>query len=211
MITRRLKPLVIDGRVVDQIGLPIHWSFAGESVGGTANDLTSLVTEPNVSIHEAKAPYCSRRCCFWGAEMHTDSRPPIPVSGYATAPVTKAPRLRGAARPGDSPGAREGSGHSPPRPGAAAPGQRFRPEPAAGRCPRGAVERLHTPGAWPPRHSGAGWRVLLPLGLLGWAALCRCWAPCCSSCWGRWSSASRSCTCLIVAVFRSNCPVVLHS
>jgi formate dehydrogenase major subunit len=58
MVTRRLQPLVIDGRVVHQIGLPIHWSFAGETVGGTANDLTALVTEPNVSIHEAKAFAC---------------------------------------------------------------------------------------------------------------------------------------------------------
>jgi formate dehydrogenase major subunit len=58
MVTRRLKPLEIDGRVVHQVGLPIHWSFAGETVGGTANDLTALVSEPNVSIHEAKAFAC---------------------------------------------------------------------------------------------------------------------------------------------------------
>jgi formate dehydrogenase major subunit len=45
-------------RRVHQIELPIHWSFAGECVGATANDLTSLVTEPNVSIHEAKAFAC---------------------------------------------------------------------------------------------------------------------------------------------------------
>ncbi len=38
--------------------MPIHWSFAGECVGATVNDLTSLVTEPNVSIHEAKAFAC---------------------------------------------------------------------------------------------------------------------------------------------------------
>jgi formate dehydrogenase major subunit len=58
MVTQRLKPLEIDGRVVHQVGLPIHWSFAGETVGGTANDLTALVSEPNVSIHEAKAFAC---------------------------------------------------------------------------------------------------------------------------------------------------------
>ena len=58
MITRRLKPLAMDGRVIHQIGLPIHWSFAGECVGGTANDITALVAEPNVSIHEAKAFAC---------------------------------------------------------------------------------------------------------------------------------------------------------
>jgi formate dehydrogenase major subunit len=58
MVTRRLQPLVVAGRVVHQIGLPIHWGFAGESVGATANDVTSLVSEPNVTIHEAKAFAC---------------------------------------------------------------------------------------------------------------------------------------------------------
>jgi formate dehydrogenase major subunit len=55
MVTRRMKPLLVNGRVVHQVGLPFHWSFAGESVGDQANDLTSLVAEPNVSMHEAKA------------------------------------------------------------------------------------------------------------------------------------------------------------
>ena len=58
MVTRRLRPLVIEGRVVHQIGLPFHWAFAGEVVGGNANDLTSLVADPNVSMHECKAFAC---------------------------------------------------------------------------------------------------------------------------------------------------------
>jgi formate dehydrogenase major subunit len=44
--------------VVHQIGLPFHWAFAGEVVGGNANDLTALVADPNVSMHEAKAFAC---------------------------------------------------------------------------------------------------------------------------------------------------------
>jgi len=32
LVTRRLQPLRIDGRTVHQVGLPIHWGFAGESV-----------------------------------------------------------------------------------------------------------------------------------------------------------------------------------
>jgi formate dehydrogenase major subunit len=55
MVTRRMSPLVIQGRLVHQVGLPFHWSFAGECVGGNANDLTSLVADPNVSMHEGKA------------------------------------------------------------------------------------------------------------------------------------------------------------
>jgi formate dehydrogenase major subunit len=58
MVTRRIKPLVIRGSVVHQIGLPFHFSFAGETVGCQANDLTSLVAEPNVSMHEGKVFQC---------------------------------------------------------------------------------------------------------------------------------------------------------
>jgi formate dehydrogenase major subunit len=58
MVTPRLRPLLIDGRVVHQIGLPFHWAFAGEVVGGNANDLTSIVADPNVSMHECKAFAC---------------------------------------------------------------------------------------------------------------------------------------------------------
>ena len=58
MVTRRIKPLRVGGKVVHQIGIPFHWGYAGEVVGGNANDLTSLVAEPNVSMHEAKVFSC---------------------------------------------------------------------------------------------------------------------------------------------------------
>jgi formate dehydrogenase major subunit len=58
MVTRRLRPLRIEGRIVHQVGIPFHWAFAGEVVGGNANDLTSLVADPNVSMHECKAFAC---------------------------------------------------------------------------------------------------------------------------------------------------------
>jgi formate dehydrogenase major subunit len=58
LVTRRLRPLEIEGRVIHQIGLPFHWAFAGEVVGGNANDLTSLLADPNVSMHECKAFTC---------------------------------------------------------------------------------------------------------------------------------------------------------
>src|SRR6185369_5799228 len=31
------------------------WGYAGETPGGIANDLTSIVADPNVSMHEAKS------------------------------------------------------------------------------------------------------------------------------------------------------------
>jgi formate dehydrogenase major subunit len=94
MVTRRLKPLVIDGRVVHQIGLPIHWSFAGESVGGTSNDLTALVTEPNVSIHEAKAFACQVSA---GRGDGPQPRPTVPEAPWPTR--DPAPETPAAAQP----------------------------------------------------------------------------------------------------------------
>jgi formate dehydrogenase major subunit len=58
MVTRRLWPLRVGGQTLHQIGLPFHWAFAGEVVGDNANDLTALVADPNVSMHEAKAFAC---------------------------------------------------------------------------------------------------------------------------------------------------------
>ena len=55
MVTRRVRPLRVDGRTVHQIAIPFHWGFAGEVVGSSANDLTSIVADANVSMHEAKA------------------------------------------------------------------------------------------------------------------------------------------------------------
>jgi formate dehydrogenase major subunit len=54
MVTRRVRPMIVDGRTIHQIGLPFHWGFAGETVGAITNDLTSLVADPNVSMHEGK-------------------------------------------------------------------------------------------------------------------------------------------------------------
>ena len=61
MVTRRMRPLVVSGRVVHQIGLPFHWGFQGKSKGSITNDLAHSVLEPNVSIEEAKAFTCNIR------------------------------------------------------------------------------------------------------------------------------------------------------
>ncbi len=61
MITRRMRPLRVSGRVVHQIGLPFHWGFQGKSRGSITNDLAHMVLEPNVSIEEAKAFTCNIR------------------------------------------------------------------------------------------------------------------------------------------------------
>ncbi len=61
MVTRRIRPLRVSGRVVHQIGLPFHWGFQGKSTGSITNDLAHMVLEPNVSIEEAKAFTCNIR------------------------------------------------------------------------------------------------------------------------------------------------------
>jgi formate dehydrogenase major subunit len=59
LVTRRLRPFTIAGRVVHHLGMPFHWGYQGLVVGDAANELTALVGDPNVSIHEAKAFVCN--------------------------------------------------------------------------------------------------------------------------------------------------------
>ncbi len=58
MVTPRLHTLHIQGKTVHQIGLPIHFGWAGEIAGSQANDLTSILSDANVSMHEGKAFTC---------------------------------------------------------------------------------------------------------------------------------------------------------
>ncbi|HZA14223.1 MAG TPA: molybdopterin-dependent oxidoreductase, partial [Myxococcaceae bacterium] len=55
MVTNRLIPLNVGGKLVHQIGLPYHWGDVGRVRGDSANDLIGLVGDPNVSIQESKA------------------------------------------------------------------------------------------------------------------------------------------------------------
>ncbi|MDX5445208.1 MAG: molybdopterin-dependent oxidoreductase [Zoogloeaceae bacterium] len=58
LVTRRLVPLVIDGRRIYEVGMPWHFGFEGYATGDIANVLTSLVMDPNCSMHEGKAMTC---------------------------------------------------------------------------------------------------------------------------------------------------------
>jgi formate dehydrogenase major subunit len=55
MVTERIPPLKVQGKVVHQIGLPYHWGTNGYSKGDAANELSSLSLDPNVHIQEVKA------------------------------------------------------------------------------------------------------------------------------------------------------------
>jgi formate dehydrogenase major subunit len=59
LVTSRLRPLRISGVTVHQVGMPWHWGWQGLVTGDVVNELTSLVGDPNVSIHEAKAFLCN--------------------------------------------------------------------------------------------------------------------------------------------------------
>ena len=61
MVTDRLQPLKIRRRTVHQIGMPWHFGWQGLATGGIANNLTAMVADPNVSIHESKAFMCNIR------------------------------------------------------------------------------------------------------------------------------------------------------
>jgi len=60
MVTRRIKPMLIDGKKTYQIGIPIHWGYRGiaEDAGRTelhsANLLSPTVIDPNAYTPEFK-------------------------------------------------------------------------------------------------------------------------------------------------------------
>jgi formate dehydrogenase major subunit len=55
LVTGRVRPLRMGGRVVHQIGVPYHWGNTGRVTGDAANELISFVGDPNPSIQESKA------------------------------------------------------------------------------------------------------------------------------------------------------------
>jgi formate dehydrogenase major subunit len=58
LVTDRLSPLRIDGRVIHQIWLPYHWGGSGLVTGDSANDLIGITLDPNVLIQESKVGTC---------------------------------------------------------------------------------------------------------------------------------------------------------
>jgi formate dehydrogenase major subunit len=60
MVTKRIKPMMIDGKETFQIGIPIHWGYRGiaEDEGKTAltpaNQLSPAAIDPNAYTPEFK-------------------------------------------------------------------------------------------------------------------------------------------------------------
>jgi formate dehydrogenase major subunit len=61
LVTDRIKPLHVEGRRIQCVGLPYHWGGAGIVKGDSANDLLPLVLDNNVHISEYKVATCDIR------------------------------------------------------------------------------------------------------------------------------------------------------
>jgi formate dehydrogenase major subunit len=61
LVTERMVPLTVQGRVVHQVGLPYHWGANGYVTGDAANELIGLALDPNVHIQESKVSSCDIR------------------------------------------------------------------------------------------------------------------------------------------------------
>ncbi|SEG90427.1 formate dehydrogenase major subunit [Nonomuraea solani] len=55
LVTDRIPPLRLDGRVLHQIGLPFHFGPNGLARGDAANELSAITLDPNSHIQEVKA------------------------------------------------------------------------------------------------------------------------------------------------------------
>jgi formate dehydrogenase major subunit len=58
LVTRRIRPFHLKDKVVHHVGLPWHWGYKGLAKGDVVNNLSALVGDPNVTIHEAKVFVC---------------------------------------------------------------------------------------------------------------------------------------------------------
>jgi formate dehydrogenase major subunit len=63
LVTGRIRPISLDGKVVHQVALPYHWGYKGKSKGDVVNDLLAISEEPNVRIMETKALVCDVAPC----------------------------------------------------------------------------------------------------------------------------------------------------
>jgi formate dehydrogenase major subunit len=58
LVTDRLTPMRINGKVLHQVWMPYHWGSAGLVTGDSANDLFGIAVDPNVLIQESKVTTC---------------------------------------------------------------------------------------------------------------------------------------------------------
>ena len=59
LVTRRMRPMTVAGKTIHHVGMPWHWGYQGLVTGAVTNDLSLMVGDPNVTIHEGKAFVCN--------------------------------------------------------------------------------------------------------------------------------------------------------
>jgi formate dehydrogenase major subunit len=59
LVSRRMRPVHLNGKTVHQIAMPFHFGTSGPVKGSATNDLVPISGEPNVTIMEAKAMACN--------------------------------------------------------------------------------------------------------------------------------------------------------
>jgi formate dehydrogenase major subunit len=59
LVTFRIQPLIVDGKLIEQVGMPWHFGYAGLATGDSANVLTSGAQSPSSNIPEYKAFLCN--------------------------------------------------------------------------------------------------------------------------------------------------------
>ena len=59
LVTRRMRPMMVAGKTIHHVGLPWHWGYQGLVTGSVTNDLSLMVGDPNVTIHEGKSFVCN--------------------------------------------------------------------------------------------------------------------------------------------------------
>ena len=55
IVTRRIRPLTVNGKTVWTVGIPVHWGFVGITQGAMANQLTPFIGDANTRCPEYKA------------------------------------------------------------------------------------------------------------------------------------------------------------
>ena len=61
LVTERMRPFMVDGKTVHQIGMPWVFGWEGYARGDIANVLLGIFGDPNTSIHTTKANTCNLR------------------------------------------------------------------------------------------------------------------------------------------------------
>jgi formate dehydrogenase major subunit len=59
MATKRIRPMMINGKKTYTIGIPIHWGYEGLVKGSLVNLITPSVWDPNSHTPEFKGFLCS--------------------------------------------------------------------------------------------------------------------------------------------------------